>query len=189
MADLANRTTMKTELAQTVGKAYIPSQEADTATLRKAGVGDYRVAIDDRLLKTESDETQTLAQTEFDETQVKIQQNTEAELATTSAISANTTAVETGTTTISNKITSDGGLTRTGITTQTTALTSQFTQLKALELVMALLSGATYNKLAFSTTTTTDTYTATNSGSPAGVVVVTYTSTAKAIIDNVERMS
>ena len=79
MADLANRTTMKTELAQTVSKAYIPSQEADTATLRKAGVGDYRVAIDDRLLKQESDDTQALLQAEFDETQVKIQQNTEAE--------------------------------------------------------------------------------------------------------------
>lgn len=70
MPDLAKRTEMKKELENTVGKAYIQSQEADTATLRRAGVGDYRVAIDDRALKAEADQTQALMQTESDQTQV-----------------------------------------------------------------------------------------------------------------------
>ena len=196
MADLANRTTMKTELAQTVSKAYIPSQEADTATLRKAGVGDYRVAIDDRLLKQESDDTQALLQAEFDETQVKIQQNTEAELATTTAVNnttaavnTNTTAVEAGTTTINNKITSDGSLTRTGITNQTTALQSYAARERGLQMAKALWEGLTYTKVGVGTTTTTDTYTVTNTGSAVAVVVVTFTTTGKIEVSNVERTS
>lgn len=189
MADLANRTTMKTELAQTVSKAYIPSQEADTATLRKAGVGDYRVAIDDRLLKQELDDTQALLQAEFDETQVKIQQNTTAVNNTTAAVNTNTTAVEAGTTTINNKITSDGGLTRTGITNQTTALQSYAARERGLQMAKALWEGLTYTKVEVGTTTTTDTYTVTNTGSAVAVVVVTFTTTDKIEVSNVERTS
>ena len=187
MADLANRTTMKTELAQTVSKAYIPSQEADTATLRKAGVGDYRVAIDDRLLKQESDDTQALLQAEFDETQAKIQANTEAEWSTTAAVSTNTAAVEAGTTTINNKITSDGTLTRTGITNQTTSLQTFSARERGLQIAKGLWSDLTYDKVALGTTSTTDTYTVTNVGSAVATVVVTYTTTAKIEISNVER--
>ena len=187
MADLANRTTMKTELAQTVGKAYIPSQEADTATLRKAGVGDYRVAIDDRLLKTESDETQVLLQTEFNETQTGVAAVKTSVDAVKTSVDANTTADAANTTTLNNKITSDGALTRTGITTQTTSLQTFSARERGLQIAKDLWSALTYDKVALGTTSTTDTYTVTNVGSAVATVVVTYTTTAKIEISNVER--
>lgn len=189
MADLANRTTMKTELAQTVSKAYIPSQEADTATLRKAGVGDYRVAIDDRLLKQESDDTQALLQAEFDETQTGVAAVKTSVDAVKTSVDANTAADAANTTTLNNKITSDGALTRTGITTQTTALQSYAARERGLQMAKALWEGLTYTKVEVGTTTTTDTYTVTNTGSAVAVVVVTFTTTDKIEVSNVERTS
>jgi hypothetical protein len=69
MPYLVNRKQLHEEIDELVGKGRITEAEANDATLRRAGAGDYRVAVDDRELIEESNETQTQLQSEFDQTQ------------------------------------------------------------------------------------------------------------------------
>lgn len=69
MPDVTTTAEIRKELNKTVADPSIGDAIANSATLRRAGVGDFRVAVDDRELIEESDQTQAQLQTEFDQTQ------------------------------------------------------------------------------------------------------------------------
>lgn len=90
-----NRTQLRQETHRSGFVGNISADEAVSVTLRRNGASDYRFAIDDKALVDESNETQVLLQTEFDQTQTAIN-------STTSAVNSNTTAVNAGTTASTN---------------------------------------------------------------------------------------
>ena len=84
-----NRTQLRQETHRSGFVGNVSTDEAVSVVLRRNAEGDYRLAIDDAALIAESNETQALLQTEFDQTQTAIN-------STTSAVNSNTTATTSG---------------------------------------------------------------------------------------------
>lgn len=84
-----NRTQLRQETHRSGFVGNITTDEAASVVLRRNAESDYRLAIDDAALIAESNETQALLQTEFDQTQTAIN-------STTSAVNSNTTATTSG---------------------------------------------------------------------------------------------
>ena len=76
MANPADRAQVREETKRLSRASNVSEGEALHAVLRRASKGDYRLAIDDAALITESNETQALVQSEFDQTQTAINSTT-----------------------------------------------------------------------------------------------------------------
>ena len=76
MANPVDRAQVREETKRLNRASNVSEGEALHAVLRRASKGDYRLAIDDAALITESNETQALVQSEFDQTQTAINSTT-----------------------------------------------------------------------------------------------------------------
>lgn len=76
MANPVDRAQVREETQRLNRASNVSEGEALHAVLRRASKGDYRLAIDDAALITESNETQALVQSEFDQTQTAINSTT-----------------------------------------------------------------------------------------------------------------
>ena len=72
MANPVDRAQVREETKRLSRASNVSEEEALHAVLRRASKGDYRLAIDDAALSAESNETQALIQSEFDQTQTAL---------------------------------------------------------------------------------------------------------------------